>query len=581
MAENILILCMTRMGDLIQTTPLIKGLKEKHPAAKITLLVTSDFSSAVPLIPHVDDSIVFDFRQFNKQDDWNDLSWVKIFRYLEKSMDDIKSREFDLLVNLSHSKFSALMVRYLGIRKVVGFYCNELGNRMTGHPWMQYFSVEIFNRIYNEFNLVEIFSRSGDIDVKGRSIEVVRPKNKTIRAGLIPPEIQDTSLLIGFQAGSSIEGRRWPVESFAKLADNLIRNLNARILIFGVESENDVAEQIVGLSKYKDRIINLAGKTDLNELSVLLEKCNYLVTNDTGTMHLAAALGTNIVGLFFAHAHPYETAPFSPGHLIFQARISCSPCSYGVHCNNIICIEKVHPQHISTSIESHINNGTWKLPDSITPDSELNVFETHSDFNENIRLKPLVKHELCMEDMFRTAYTLLWRMNLNDSKSDDEFKYFINGICKDLISDYDCSTAELIDEQLINKYLVLQEIGKLGRSGKKICGEIIRKVSGNKTDPKKVAKFSEDILLIDEKIETLGFSNPDVRPLADMFTKRKENLVGDNVCLLAIESRKGYDNLINECEEMKKILKACLAKLSSSEASYNSHNSIRVAVPGR
>ena len=178
MAGNILILSMTRMGDMIQTTPLIRGLKEKYPTAKITLLVTSDFASAVPLIPDVDESIVIDLRQFDKQDNWEDLSWIKIYRYLEKSLEDIKSRNFDLLVNLSHSKFRALMVRLLGIKNVVGFYCNDFGNRMTVHPWMQFFSVEVFNRKYNEFNLVEIFSRSGGVDVRGRTIEVVRPQNQ-------------------------------------------------------------------------------------------------------------------------------------------------------------------------------------------------------------------------------------------------------------------------------------------------------------------------------------------------------------------------------------------------------------------
>ena len=252
-AENILILSMTRMGDMIQTTPLIRGLKEKNPSAKITLLVTSDFSSAVPLIPNVDESIVINLRQFDIQENWEDISWVKIYRYLEKSLEDIKSRNFDLLVNLSHSKFSALMVRLLGIKNVVGFYCNDFGNRMTGHPWMQFFSVEVFNRKYNEFNLVEIFSRSGGVDVRGRTIEVVRPQNQLSVDTLMSFDEED--IVIGFQAGSSLEGRRWPARSFADLADMLIENLNARIIIFGVQSENKVAEEIKSLAKNKDRIL--------------------------------------------------------------------------------------------------------------------------------------------------------------------------------------------------------------------------------------------------------------------------------------------------------------------------------------
>ena len=581
MAGNILILSMTRMGDMIQTTPLIRGLKEKYPTAKITLLVTSDFASAVPLIPDVDESIVIDLRQFDKQDNWEDLSWIKIYRYLEKSLEDIKSRNFDLLVNLSHSKFSALMVRYLGIKNVVGFYCNDIGNRMTGHPWMQYFSVEVFNRKYNEFNLVEIFSRSGGVDVRGCAIEVVRPQNQLSVDTLMSSKFGEEDILIGFQAGSSLEGRRWPVGSFANLADMLIEDFNARIIIFGVDSENEVAEEIKNLAKNKDRISNLAGKTNLSELSRLLEKCKYLVTNDTGTMHLAAALGTKIVGLFFAHAHPYETAPFSPGHLIFQARISCAPCSYGVHCNNIVCIDKVRPQHLFSAIENHIKTKTWILPERITQDFELNVFETVFDFDMNFKLRPLVRYGLDMDDMFRTAYTLLWRESLEAKKDAGKFEFLINGVCEHLTRDYDCSSIESIDEQLRKKYLILEDITKLSNTGKRMCGNIIRGVSGGNGNPNKIAQFGEDISCIDEKIEVLGLSNPEVRPLADMFSKRKENLVGNNICFLAIETRKSYIDLINECEKLKKILKSCVKKLSDSRSGYISHNSINVAVPGR
>ncbi len=567
---------MTRMGDMIQTTPLIRGLKEKYPGAKITLLVTSDFASAVPLIPGVDDSIVFNFRQFDEKK--NDLSWVKVYRYLEKSLEDIKGRNFDLLVNLSHSKFSALMVRYLAIKNIVGFHCNELGNRMTGHPWMQYFGVEIFNRTYNEFNLVEIFCESGGVDIRGRSIEVVR--TETPVDTLLPADFSG-EVLIGFQAGSSLEGRRWPAQSFANLADMLIEKTNARIIIFGVQSENEVAEDIIDRVRNKGRILNLAGKTSLDQLSGLLEKCKYLVTNDTGTMHLAAALGTKIVGLFFAHAHPQETAPFSPGHLIFQAGISCAPCSYGVHCNNIVCIDRVHPQHLFSVIKNHMETRIWLLPETITKDSEVNVFETVIDFDRNFRLKPLVRFGLKMDDLFRTAYTLLWRESLAKKQDADENEFLMNGVCERLAQDYDCSSIERVDEQLKKKYAVLKDVIKLAHTGQKLSGNLIRGASGRKNNAKKMAQFGDGISNVDEKIEVLGLSNPEVKPLTDMFSKRKENLVGDNICLLAIETRKGYIDLINECERLKEYLKSCVRKLSDSQVGYISHNSINVAVPGR
>jgi ADP-heptose:LPS heptosyltransferase len=566
-AQNILILSLTRMGDLIQTTPLIQGLNDKHPNAKITLMVSSDFEDAVSLIPGVDDSIVFNLRQFKDSNEWEDESWVKIYRYIESELNSIRNKDYDLLVNLSHSRFSALMVHYLKVQNVIGFHCNAIGDRMTGHPWMQYFGTEPFNRNFNEFNLVEIFSRSADIDMTGREIQVLDNSNEICTdEGVLSkfPELSD-ELVIGFQIGSSLENRRWSTASFAKLADLLIEKLNARILLFGVASESKSAAEMIQLTNNNDRVTDLTGKTNLKQLTGLLKDCDYLVTNDTGTMHLAAALNTKIIGLFFAHAHPFETAPFSSGHLIFQARISCAPCSYGVQCSNIVCVEKVLPEHILTFVENHIEHKIWQLPSNLTNSSELNVYETVTSTQGLISLKPVIKHDLELEDIFRLAYSVLWRETLSEGT---------NASLKDLLEDYKNSDSISIGKLLKNKTELLETIEALGKEGALLCEGIVK--SAAHALPVKLVRFGEDIQKVDEKIELAGMAHPELKPITDMFTKRKENLMGSDISRLGIESRKCYTLLRNESRRMIEILSA-----EDIGVSYSTHKSIRVAVPGR
>jgi ADP-heptose:LPS heptosyltransferase len=566
-ANNILILSLTRMGDLIQTTPLIRGLKEKHPNARVTLMVSSDFEDAVSLIPGVDNSIVFNLRQFNDSNEWEDESWVKIYRYIESELNSIRDKEFDLLVNLSHSRFSALMVHYLKVPNVIGFHCNTTGDRMTGHPWMQYFGTEPFNRSFNEFNLVEIFSRSADIDMTGKEIRVLDNPTEFCSDEVMPSDFSksDDGLVVGFQIGSSLENRRWSTASFAKLADLLIENLNARIILFGVASESKSATEMIQLTNNKSRVTDLSGKTDLKQLTGLLKGCDYLVTNDTGTMHLAAALNTKIIGLFFAHAHPFETAPFSSGHLIFQARISCAPCSYGVHCNNIVCVEKVLPEHILAFVENHIEYKMWQLPSDLLNSSELNVYETVSD-QGIIRLKPVIRHDLELDDLFRLAYSVLWRETLASGTSAS-----LKGL-QELLEDYKNSDSQTVGELLNDKTELLETIEALGKEGVRLCEGIVKNASH--ALPVKLVKFGEDIQKIDEKIELTGMAHPELKPITDMFTKRKENLMGSDISRLGIESRKCYTLLKNESRRMIEIL-------SAVDEPYSKHNSIRVAVPGR
>ena len=163
MIKNILILNMTRMGDLVQSTPAITGLRKQYPNACITLLVTSTFEEFSRKIPCIDKIIVFDIQQVIKNETIKSLVWVEVYKYLEYFLCNLKSIKFDLLINLSHSKLSALMISYLKIGNIRGFGCNENGERMTFNPWMQYFGIEPFNRLYNPFNLVEIFTRSAGV----------------------------------------------------------------------------------------------------------------------------------------------------------------------------------------------------------------------------------------------------------------------------------------------------------------------------------------------------------------------------------------------------------------------------------
>jgi ADP-heptose:LPS heptosyltransferase len=178
---------------------------------------------------------------------------------------------------------------------------------------MQYFGIEPFNRALNPFNLVEIFSRSGDVSAEGQSLSISvkdedRDAAKTI---LSSHKIMTNEMIVGIQADSSKEGRRWPAESFSRLADELVEKMQCRVIFFGVGSESALAESILQGMKYRESALDLTGKTNISELMGLLGECSYLVSNDTGTMHIAAALGITVVGLFFAHAHPLETGPWS------------------------------------------------------------------------------------------------------------------------------------------------------------------------------------------------------------------------------------------------------------------------------
>jgi lipopolysaccharide heptosyltransferase II len=579
LADRILVMSLTRMGDLVQATPLICGLRKKYPQAKITLMVSSDFAMFVPNIPDIDDSIVLDIRQFTKKGRWKEMTWVVLYRYLETFLESVKDRRFDLVVNLSHSKLSAMMILFLGIKKVLGFMCNDTGDRMTRHPWMQYFGIEPFNRVYNPFNLVEIFTRGADVELQGQRIRINVAKESQTSQQFIQENIGEEELLIGIQAGSSLENRRWPARYFAELADLLVERLNARIILFGVAGETPLAREIKSLAVRKEQITDLTGKTDINQLIGWVGKCAYLVTNDTGTMHIAAALGTRIVGLFFAHAHPYETGPYSPGHVLFQARITCAPCSYGVQCNNIVCIHKVLPQHLCSMIMNHLKEDSWGLPDNMGPLDEVNIFETGYGEDNRLALRPLIRHAVNLDDILRCCYSSLWLDSLSEI---DEGSLDTDRMIATIKQDYDCGHMTGVLNSLQEKIAILGDLGRLADKGMQATGGIMRLFRG-KPLPEKLQALGEEINRIDEALNLTGCTHPEVKPIVDMFKKRKENFQGENVVKLAGATRQCYEQLAGEIRKLTCSLKAVVRAFESVDIQEEpaERRSTNALVPGR
>jgi ADP-heptose:LPS heptosyltransferase len=575
---------LTRMGDLIQSTPLISSLRKRYPDAKITLLVSSDFAEFAKRANYIDEIIVFNLRQFNKKGEKGELkSWVEVYQYLEGFLKTLSDLNFNKVYNLSHSKLSALMIHYLKIPEIVGFHCNRSGDRKTDHPWLQYFGIEPFNRLYNPYNLADIYMLSGDGEPGSEELSMAHGPDDALAAVEVLGDLHSNEeLVIGIQAGSSLEGRRWSVESFSALGDLICSRLNARIVLLGVASESEIASKIVKGMDYKDRVLDLTGKTTITQLIGVLKRCSYLVTNDTGTMHIAAALKVPIVGLFFAHAHPHETGPYGEGHIVFQARIHCAPCSYGVSCNDIICVQKVPPEDVFAYIENHVQKGNWKLDRRLVRSNEMNVFESVFDYDGLINFKPLLKNIPTNMEVYSRFYRQLWVDSLiKKPRSDSANKESLRNLSDSIQEDFQAEGLREVVLGIGEDFNLFRELRSIARSGIKFCSRLSESVVKNQVTADKLKLFASSIEEIDEKIDRLGMTHPQIKPISDIFDKRKENLDGDDVERLAKETQICYEKLEYECKRMVEIMERVFKAFNISREDYTEESSSKAAVPAK
>ncbi len=153
--KEVIILNLTRMGDLIQTTPVMQGIKEKYPECRITLVVNGLFEKICSFIPHVDEVIVFDMKEFQSIA-CGGSGIVEQYRYTEDFVKKINSRHYDMAINFTHSRPSAVILSLTNADDRRGFMVDAEGNSIIRHPWMKYFFNVIPNRDFNPFHLCDL-----------------------------------------------------------------------------------------------------------------------------------------------------------------------------------------------------------------------------------------------------------------------------------------------------------------------------------------------------------------------------------------------------------------------------------------
>ncbi len=343
--RNILVLQLARLGDLVQTWPLLSRLRRAYPGARLTLLTDHRLLPLQAAGPEMDEVIGFDFLQLGSLAAAN---WPGAYQLLAGFHRDLQTRQFDLIFNLNFSRLSLLLTHLLGAQ--AKGYLPALGGReFSREPWLAWIYSLVHARRFNRFHLTDVFRHlapeSGMAPAMGRA-----------GAGLKEEPV------IALQLATRHERRTWPLEHFTRLAEYLARQLSARVLLLGTKAERSLGEKLRAAlpPTLRERVVNLQGQTGLEELVGQLKQTHLVVSGDTGTLHLAAALGVPTVSLFLGPALCFETGPYGPGHYVLQAEPPCHPCTEAASpCpqEGPICLEMLPPEPVGRFISGLLEQG--------------------------------------------------------------------------------------------------------------------------------------------------------------------------------------------------------------------------------
>ena len=565
--KEILIINLTRMGDLLQTTPLMSGLKKANPGARITLLISSSFAGICKGVPFIDELIVFDMHGFRDRLLNKEYSLIENYRFIEDLIKGITGKEYDLAMNLTHSRISALMFSLVKAKEKRGFTVDSEGHRVIRHPWLRYFFNVVPNREYNPFHIVDMYLKSGGVrpERKGLIFKMSGEDEKKSGDFLKERNVSDNELLIGIHLGASKSDKTWPVSSFALLADMITERLGAKILLFGSPSETDLGyefEKIVTSSP-----VNLIGKTDIGELAAFLNRCSLLISNDTGPLHLATAVGTKVVDIFTANVHFQETGPYGDGHYVIQADIPCVPCSFNVQCNNMICKEVIKPDIVFEVVKESLGKGS--ILSEIAPElvKDVQVYRTHFEDNGLLGFSPLLRRHLKKEILYRILYREVWTRDPEGTGENTDAAY--NSICRELSSSYDLTDLDDISVSLGKDIMILEHLSGLAKDGSELAGAIAEEAGSKDPDKVKLKKTWERLQETDKKIEITGHTNPHFMLFITIFKYSIEALEGNSVPGLADDTRSIYRGLLSGSAYMLQLMRKLKPFFESASDAVN------------
>lgn len=336
-ARRVLAVRLDNLGDVLVTTPAIHAIRESLPAASITLLASPVGAQAGRLNPDVDEVVVY---QAPWMDPWSELP-LDPEREL-RMVEQLRIGAYDAAVIFSsfrQSPLSAAFLCYLaGIPLRLAASIDGPGSLLTTrhrHPERMMHEVERGLDLVGAVGL-----RTSDDHLVLRVPDAVRAQIREFEAGPTP--------LIVVHPGCSMPARTYPWEMYAQVIDNLTRELDAHVVITGADSERRLADAIwsrlATATQTQTRLA--AGALDFAAFCALIERADVVVTNNTGPMHVAAALGTPVVALFALTNPPEQWGPWRTPHRLLWHEVPCRLCYSRICPTTHDCLREVHPNQV-------------------------------------------------------------------------------------------------------------------------------------------------------------------------------------------------------------------------------------------
>ncbi len=331
--KRIIIRMPNWIGDLVMATPILADLRKTFPNAHITAMCKAPNSQLLQHDPNIDE--LFSFHK---------VSGFGSRRQKREIIQKIRDGKYDLGILLTNSFSSAWWFWQGNVKR-------RLGYRGQWRQLLLTDAIPLPKKLTNQHLVVSYKMLLEPLQIPlSDSKPTLYLENKELdnaRQLLAKRGIKKDHILVGINPGAAYGSAKcWLPERFRDVTQKLLEDPSITIVYFGDPTTAPLIKQIC--QNLPDRVINLAGVTSLRELACLIKLCDILLTNDSGPMHIAAALGTPLVALF-GSTNEITTGPYKTG-IVIHKHVACSPCYKRVCPIDFRCMKQIEVQEVLQTI---------------------------------------------------------------------------------------------------------------------------------------------------------------------------------------------------------------------------------------
>jgi heptosyltransferase-2 len=350
--KRILVIQTAFLGDVVLTTPLLQALRDRFPKAYLAALVIPGTREILAGHPALDEVLVYDKKGRERG-----------LRGLRSMVRRLAEKRFDCCL-LAHRSFrSALLAFAAGIPTRIGFFQSPGCWLYSQRVWRDSSRHEVRRNLQLLVPLAPEGSADRTVPIEKLWVPSDTEDLEWAGRSLAEHGIRPNDRVIAIAPGSVWATKRWVPDGFAAVIDGLAVQNKRKVVLLGSRGDRPVVDEI--LRRCREKPVDLSGRTTLRQLAAVLKRCELLITNDNGAMHVGVAQNLPVVAIFGSTTLSLGYGPFTDRAEVVERSLDCRPC--GKHgysaCprGHFNCMKQITPEQVMAAAERMAEKASQEL----------------------------------------------------------------------------------------------------------------------------------------------------------------------------------------------------------------------------